>query len=117
MDIVAKVMKALSNVEVTNLLADKRVYFLHASMPKKPYIEFSVIDEHSFYYADNIEVATGYVIQVDIFSETDYYNIEQAVRKHMKLNGFTRDSAIDLYEKDTSLYHKAIRFSITEATN
>ncbi|MCY6354516.1 hypothetical protein [Clostridium sp. ZS2-4] len=74
------------------------------------YITFFSYLEKGEQYADNEEKVTGYYIQVDIWSRRDYTNLYEKVKNIMKAAGFIRTSAVDLYEKDTRIYHKAIRF-------
>lgn len=104
----------LGDAEITNLTANKKVYFLHADEEvKTPYIEYEVIDEQGEEWAENKEIATTYYVQVDIFSKTNYSKIEEKIKEKLINAGFERSMAADLYEKDTELYHKALRFSIT----
>ena len=117
MDIVEYTKNTLSNMEILNLTGDKKIFFLRAINPTIPYVEFEVIDEYGIFHADNKEIATTYIVQVDIFSKNDYYDLEKAIRKHMNKAEFSRDMAADLYEKDTGLYHKAMRFNITLKAN
>ena len=113
MNIKEHLLNTLKDDRVLNLTADKRVYFIHANNPKTPYVEYEVISESGEEYGDNKEIYTNYLIQVDIFSENDYTNLEQAIKEVMLENGYNRDQAVDLYEKDTKLYHKAMRFNIS----
>lgn len=103
----------LSDEEILNLTADKKVYFLHATTPTTPYVEYEVLDESGEAWAENKEIATTYYVQVDIFSKTDYTELEEKIKEKMINAGFNRSMAADLYEKDTQLYHKAMRFLIT----
>lgn len=117
MDIVKYTKDTLSNIEILNLTANNKAFFLRAINPVAPYVEYEIIDEYGTEYADGKEIGTTYVIQVDIFSKEDYHVLEKAIRKHMLKAGFNRDMAADLYEENTRLYHKAMRFNITlEAT-
>jgi hypothetical protein len=109
--------QVLSQADIINLLPDKKVYFLHANCPKAPYIEYQVIDEFGDAFAENKEISTRYIIQVDIFSYVDYSNIEEILLKKMIESGFNRDKGADLYEPDTKLNHKAMRFNISLPTN
>ena len=112
------VRQVLNNTEILNLTANKKVYFLKAiddatNPLKTPYIEYEIYDENGEEWAENREIATNYYVQVDIFSKTDYSDIENKI-KEKKLNaGFERSMAADLYEQDTGYYHKAMRFFIT----
>ena len=105
--------QVLSSPEIINLLPDKKVYFLHAEAATAPYLEYEIIDEFGKEWAENKEIATNYYVQVDIFSMGDYSTIENAVKEKMIEAGFKRSMAADLYESDTKLYHKAMRFLIT----
>lgn len=107
----------LSKNEIISLLPDKKVYFLHANAAKSPYIEYEIVDEFGDDFAENKEISTYCVVQVDIFSNGDYSNIEEVVFNNMIEAGFNRDKGADLYEEDTNLYHKAMRFNISLLTN
>lgn len=74
------------------------------------YITFFSYLEQGEQYADNEEKAAGYYIQVDVWSKNDYTELVERVKSRMKAAGFTRTSAADLFEKDTKIYHKALRF-------
>lgn len=103
----------LNNPAILTLLADKRTYFLHALNPTAPYLEYEIINEYGEEHSEGSEDFTTYLVQVDVFSKKDYYAIEKEVKKIMKEKGFDRDTAVDLYEDDTGLYHKAMRFNIS----
>lgn len=74
------------------------------------YITFFNYLEHGEQYADNEEKATGYYIQIDVWSKNDYTELVENVRNAMKAAGFIRTSAADLFESDIKIYHKAMRF-------
>lgn len=61
-------------------------------------------------YADNEEKETGYYIQLGVWSKNDYTELVENVTNAMKVAEFRRTSAADLFENDTKIYHKAIRF-------
>lgn len=103
----------LMDQEITDLTADKKVYFLNAISAIPPYVEYGIIDENGEEWAENKEIATTYYIQVDIFSKTDYTELEEKIKQKMINAGFDRSMSADLYESDTQLYHKAMRFIIT----
>ena len=118
MNIKQYLLKALNDAEIINLLPDKKVYFLHAVNPNKElYLEYEIINEFGAEYNENKENFTTYKVQVDIFSTADYTELENIVKRIMTDNGFSRDTAADLYEKETGLYHKAMRFNISLPTN
>ena len=76
------------------------------------YITFFNYLEQGEQYADNEEKATGYYIQLDLWSKNDYTELVEKIINYMKAAGFTRTSAADLFEEDTKIYHKTIRFFI-----
>jgi len=114
LDIKKKLLKVLNSKEVIDMLPDKRVYFLHAVNPdKKLYLEYEIVNEYGVEYSEGNEDYTTYIVQLDIFSTGDYIELENVVKKIMIHNGFNRDMAADLYEKETGLYHCAMRFNIS----
>lgn len=118
MNIKQYLLKVLNNKEIIDLLPDKRVYFLHANAPNKNlYLEYEIVNEYGAEHSENKEDFTEYIVQVDIFSTGDYTQLENVIKKVMIRNDFSRDMAVDLYEKDTGLYHKAMRFNISLPTS
>ncbi|MFC4780895.1 prohead protease [Eubacterium multiforme] len=113
MSIKKHLLNTLNCSEILNLTGDKRVHFLHANNPKIPYLEYEVISENGEEFAESREIYTNYLIQVDIFSKGDYTELEEIIKKEMLKAGYCRDQAVDMYEKDTKLYHKAMRFNIS----
>lgn len=105
----------LRDTEILSLTADKDVYFVHATNAKTPYLEYQIIGEYGEAYAENKEVATNYTVQVDIFSVGDYTSLENKVKEKMIKAGFNRANGADLYEQETKLYHKAMRFTYTKS--
>lgn len=76
-----------------------------------PYLTFFTIDDKGELYADNEEIATGYYIQIDVFSKGSYTELVKKINKLMKKSGFTRrPSGPEGYEDNTKLYHKPLRF-------
>lgn len=118
MNIKQYLLKVLNNKEIIDLLPDKRVYFLHALNANKDlYLEYEIVNEYGQEYSEGKENYTTYIVQIDIFSIGDYTKCEEAVKKIMIQNGFNKDMAADLYEKETGLHHKAIRFNISLSTS
>lgn len=107
------IKQVLSNNDILNLTADKKVYFLHATDPNTPYIEYEIFDEDGAAWEEGKEVSTNYYLQVDIFSKGDYTELENKIKKEMINASFERTGGADLYEEDTQLYHKAMRFIYT----
>jgi hypothetical protein len=65
-------------------------------------------------FEDDEEVFTGHHVQVDVWSKKDYTNLVKDIKIKLKDVGFKRLDEADLYEKDTGLYHKGMRFFYLE---
>jgi len=100
-DIVAKVATALSGIGTPAqwLIRPETL----------PSISFDTVENLAM-FGDGEEKAVEYSVQIDIWSENDPRTIGTAVKTVMKSAGFTRTDDADLYEEETRLYHKAIRF-------
>lgn len=87
------------------------VSFQYNNSSSSTYITFFSYNDKGEEYADDEEIVTGYYMQLDIFSKTSYTNILKQVNKLMKEAGFIRKPAgPELFEDDTKLYHKPVRF-------
>jgi hypothetical protein len=82
---------------------------------KEPtYITFFEYNQQGEEYADDTEIGTGHFIQIDIWSKSDYIMLVESVKNSLIKAGFWRLSEIDLYENDTNIYHKGMRFFYLE---
>lgn len=81
------------------------------------YITFFIYNEQGEIWADDTEILTGYYVQVDVWSKSDYITLVESVISLMQNVGFKRTYAIDLYESDTATYHKTIRFNYMKGEN
>ncbi|MCR3758156.1 prohead protease [Clostridium felsineum] len=95
---------------IINVTGDKTVHFIHADSPLAPYVEYEFYDENGSAYEEGKEVETNFYLQVDIFSKGSYTKLEAAIKNKLLNAGFDRGMAADLYENETQLYHKAMRF-------
>jgi hypothetical protein len=75
------------------------------------YITFFEYNQFSALNADDEERQTAHFIQVDIWSKGDYTSIVDQVKQRMKEAGFIRTTETELYEPETKIYHKVLRFS------
>jgi len=87
------------------------VAFQKYSGSELKYITFFIYNEQGELWGDDTEIQTGYYVQVDVWSKTDYTTIVDNAITTMRDIGFIRSYATDLYENDTNTYHKSIRFS------
>lgn len=93
-----------------NVPVDFQTYAGTASL----YITFFEYNQRGALYADNDEQEIDHFIQVDIWSKGDYTDIVSKVKKAMKQAGFSRTLETEIYEEDTKIYHKILRYTITE---
>lgn len=78
------------------------------------YITFHEYIESGEFFEEDEEVFTGHYIQVDVWSKDDYTVLAKSIKDLLQTVGFKRLDEADLYEKDTDLYHKGIRFFYLE---
>lgn len=100
------------NQEVISALIDIKVPVKFQTYTGKSdtYITFFTYLDQPEQHADDEETATGYYIQIDIWSKSDYTEIVKEVHQHMTGAHFTKLNFYDLYESDTKTYHKVMRF-------
>lgn len=103
MSINAEVLSALAGIDVP-------VTFQTYSGKSDPYITFFTYLDKPEQHADDQEIATGYYVQLDIWTKGDYTELVKTVHDRMKRAGFRKINFYDLYEKDTTVYHKVMRY-------
>jgi hypothetical protein len=87
------------------------VNFQTYSGTAQTYITFWFYNSKGELFADDEEIKTGFYLQVDVWSKSDYTSIVRQVKQLMKEAGFQRTTETDLYEPDTKIFHKVLRFS------
>ena len=90
------------------------ISFQKSSSKTFPYITFFEYLDQGEVYSDDIENCAGHYIQVDIWSKDDYSTLKEQVVDLLEQQGFKRQSGQDLYETDTQIYHRVIRFFYLE---
>lgn len=79
---------------------------------EKTYITFFEYNmQNEEYSEDEIEVE-GYYFQIDIWSVEDYTELVKKTKKLLEANNFRFIDQEDLYEKDTKIFHKGLRYWI-----
>lgn len=101
-----------------DLTSDKKIYFIHATKPSPPYIEYQVVNSKGSDYSEGEINYINHLVQVDIFSNNDYTELETTILNRLIEDGFELEpGSPDLYEDKTNLYHKPMRFSIDLPTS
>jgi hypothetical protein len=90
------------------------VAFQTYSGTAQTYITFFCYNSKGELFADDEEIETGFYIQVDVWSKGDYTSIVPQVKELMTAAGFRRTTETELYEPDTKIYHKVLRFSYVQ---
>ncbi|KMJ54993.1 hypothetical protein AB685_29580 [Bacillus sp. LL01] len=92
------------------------VSFLNYTGSDQTYITFFEYDQGALLEADDEEVSTVYYIQVDVYSPGNYLNLVNQVKQKMKQAGFKKNAETEMYENDTKLFHKVLRFYFISET-
>ena len=87
------------------------VEFIRYSGKEKTYITYTFTDDRPGIVADDKEILSITSIDIDMFSDGNYLDLEEKIERIMIENNFIRvGSSPDMYEEDTGLYHKTIEF-------
>ena len=68
-------------------------------------------------YEDDEESLTAHYIQVDVWSKADYTDIVKTIKELLFKAGLKRLNEMDLYEEDTEIYHKGLKFYYLEESD
>lgn len=99
-----RVVQALSQLSVP-------VHFRRYTGKSGQYITFFEYSGISQMDADDRERIHGHFVQVDIWSRMDYGELLSKVKRAMAAAGFSsKGDGPDMYEEETGLYHKPLRF-------
>lgn len=104
-------LQEISNVEVS--------YFYPKNwnnIKTKPAISYYELDNSVSEKADDEEYSSNIAIEVDIWAKSPSKCSELAINVNSKMNelDFERTLALDLYEDETEIYHKTMRFEKEE---
>ena len=75
------------------------------------YVTFFFYNEQGALYGDDEEIETTFGLQVDVWSKNDYTNLVKSIKLILVEADFERNFAADLFEEDTKIYHKVLRFN------
>ena len=78
---------------------------------EKTYVIWTIIDEIPIFSSDDEITDSEVVVDIDIYSDSNYLKIMKEIKKIMKENEWIWDGdSIEMYEEDTGLYHRTISF-------
>lgn len=120
-DLKPTIYSALKNDSELSTLISDRIFFMQvpttARIEDGPCITYYEQNNLPVYFADNHEQASELIFVVDVWSKGNTTAIAQEVDRIMKSLGFVRAVAIDLYEQDTGVHHKSMRFTASKTIN
>jgi hypothetical protein len=79
--------------------------------PRITFFELNNIDST---YFDDTAYASDISMQIDIWSKGSTSDMADQVDLTMKSLNFKRESGIDMYESDTFIFHKAMRYTVNK---
>lgn len=108
---ILKKLEEISDVEVSFIYPEK-----WSNLDKKPAISYYEMDNSISSKADDEEYSSNIAIQIDIWTKSSSKSSEIAIQVNEKMEEleFERTLATDLYEQETKIYHKTMRFEKIE---
>lgn len=105
---ILKKLKEISDTEVS--------YFYPQDWSKLPAISYYEMDNSMASKADDEEYSSNIAIQIDIWSKSSSQCSKLAIQVNEKMEDleFERTLAVDLFEQETKIYHKTMRFEKEE---
>ena len=75
------------------------------------YVTYTFTSDTPRLFGDNKEIGSVVSVDVDIYSDRNFLDIEDQVEVVMESNDYIRvGSSPDMYEEETGLYHKTLEF-------
>lgn len=104
------VKKDLNDKRITDIC--NSIHYLHKdeSVLTDTYIEYEILSKKYSDYAGDDNIAENYLIQVDIFSKSNFIQLEEIIEIVLKEKGYRFVESVDLYEDDIKLYHLASKY-------
>ncbi len=108
---ILKKLGEISDVKVSYYYPQK-----WSNLDKKPAISYYEMDNSVSSRADDEEYSSNIAIQVDVWAKSSSKCSKIAIEVNDKMEelDFERTLATDLYEQETKIYHKAMRFEKIE---
>lgn len=106
----SKLKRDLNDNRITELCDNIYYYIKPEDKQADLYIEYRILGDYERNFAGNKNLTELYLIQVDVFSKGSYKNLVSVIKTVLKEKNYTYVDGVELYEEDTKLYHKAMRF-------
>lgn len=108
---ILKKLEEIPDVEISYFYPEK-----WGNLDKKPAISYYELDNSMSSKADDEEYSSNIAIQVDIWAKIPSKCSKLAIEVNSKMENleFERTLAVDLFEQETNIYHKTMRFEKEE---
>lgn len=108
---ILKKLEEISDVEVSYFYPQE-----WSNLSKKPAISYYEMDNSMSSKADDEEYSSNIAIQIDIWAKSPSQCSKLAIEVNEKMEDleFERTLAVDLFEQETKIYHKTMRFEKEE---
>jgi hypothetical protein len=105
------VLTALQTSSALSTLYGQKFYFHFPpdflNLPVGTYFELGNVGN---LFADDQEIGSEIIFQIDLWGKTSLTSYALGVESAMTSLDFTRIYSIDLFEKDTLIFHKSMRY-------
>lgn len=99
-----------ADTTLKGLVSDRVIFMSLPEEPEFPCITYYEQNNSPALVGDGKELTSESVIVIDVWSKGSTTAIAQAVDNVMASLRFVREFAGDLYESDTGVYHKSMRY-------
>jgi len=107
------VLTALQSASALSTLYGQKFYFQYPpdflNLPVGSYFE---LDNTGNLFADNQEIGSEIIYQIDLWGKSSLTSYALGVDSAMTSLDFTRIQSLDLYENDSKIYHKSMRYRL-----
>lgn len=112
LDIYTYLNKLLNIKDITNLLETKKVYYTKITDTiTKNALVYYILREKKGFSEDNCETITKYTIQIDLYSNSNFTELLNQIKKQMVKNDIEKDEIIEGFDKEFK-YHKILRYTL-----
>lgn len=113
LSIKSAVLTALQTNSAMTTLYGQKFYFQYPpdflNLPVGSYFE---VDNIGNLYADNQEIGSEIVMQIDLWGKSSLTSYALGVDSAMTSLDFSRIQSLDLFEEDSKIYHKSMRYRL-----
>lgn len=110
-NIKASVVSALKTATALYTLISDRIYFHYPNnFNTLPCVSYFELNNAGNLFADDAELGSEIILQIDVWSNNSTSTIAQAIDTIMVNEEFVRISSVDLFENDTKIHHKSMKY-------